>query len=77
MFHNSEKKFKLKVGYEADCGDPICCRPPHAPHENQPVNRPAGYFGDYQCDSPRSLAESVLNEALSRFPELDFVIMTG
>ena len=63
------------AGLEADCGDPICCRPPHGPA----TRRAAGPFGDYYCDAPRGLLEDMLDFISQRggLPAIDYVFWTG
>ena len=63
------------VGLEADCGEPLCCRPPN------PVatRRAAGTFGDFNCDAPRSLLVDMYDYAANRagLPPIDYVLWTG
>ena len=85
---NGEKKYILHlsdwhfdplymVGYEAECADPLCCRPPHAPLGGI-VKKPAGLFGEFKCDTPRILAESVLQHAKEIMNgTYDFVMFSG
>ena len=63
------------AGLEADCGDPLCCRPPN------PVatRRAAGRFGDFNCDAPRELLEDLLDYAANRagVGPISHVLWTG
>jgi sphingomyelin phosphodiesterase len=65
-----------QVGFEAECPDPICCRP--RPSFNKTIIRPAGIFGDYRCDSPLRLSEEVLKQAkLAAGDQLAMVVLSG
>lgn len=66
---------EYRIGAEADCGDPICCRSPSPP--NKRIKRPAGIYGDYNCDTPRTLALEVLRKAKSLVPNPRFVLVSG
>ncbi|KAJ7622053.1 sphingomyelin phosphodiesterase [Roridomyces roridus] len=59
------------VGAEANCTKPICCRD----FSTQRPTVPAGPNGNAQCDSPISLADSMLAEIERIGP--DFSIFTG
>ena len=63
------------AGLEADCGDPICCRPPN------PVGtrRVAGPFGDYRCDAPLALIDDMLDFIANRggLPAIDYILLSG
>ena len=62
-------------GLEGDCGDPLCCRPPVAVG----TRRPAGIFGDFRCDAPRTLLVDVYDFIANRagLPPIDYVVWTG
>lgn len=51
----------------------MCCRPPHGPG----VRKPAGKWGDFQCDVPMILVDNVLQTMKSTSPNMRFVIVTG
>ena len=38
---------------------------------------PPGMFGDYNCDSPWSLAESAVHTMRQNHPKPDFILWTG
>ncbi|KAK9721171.1 hypothetical protein K7432_003643 [Basidiobolus ranarum] len=62
-------------GFEADCGEPLCCRPPH--NSGPLIKRPAGLWGDYNCDASRLVIDSMLKAIPEVAPKIDFVVMTG
>ncbi|KAJ3772053.1 sphingomyelin phosphodiesterase [Lentinula raphanica] len=62
------------VGSEANCTKNICCRN-FADEAGDPITDPAQPFGNSKCDSPVSLADSML-EAVNSF-NAPFVIFTG
>ncbi|KAJ4488627.1 sphingomyelin phosphodiesterase [Lentinula lateritia] len=62
------------VGSEANCTKNICCRD-FADEAGEPVTDPALPFGNPKCDSPVSLADSML-EAVNSF-DAEYVIFTG
>ncbi|KAJ3759690.1 sphingomyelin phosphodiesterase [Lentinula raphanica] len=62
------------VGSEANCTKNICCRN-FADEAGDPITDPAQPFGNSKCDSPISLADSML-EAVNSF-NAQFVIFTG
>lgn len=68
---------EYKEGYEAECGEPVCCRPPHSPVLSDGVKRPAGRYGDRNCDVPRTLVESLIKFLPQAAPKVDAVFMTG
>ncbi|KAF5392862.1 hypothetical protein D9757_000982 [Collybiopsis confluens] len=62
------------VGTEANCTKIICCRN-FTDEAGHPVTDPAQAFGNSKCDSPPSLADSLL-EAVNSY-NAKFVISTG
>ncbi|KAJ4490159.1 sphingomyelin phosphodiesterase [Lentinula aciculospora] len=62
------------VGSEANCTKNICCRN-FADEAGDPITDPAQPFGNSKCDSPVSLADSML-DAVNSF-DAEFVIFTG
>ncbi|KAJ3783471.1 sphingomyelin phosphodiesterase [Lentinula aff. detonsa] len=62
------------VGSEANCTKNICCRN-FADETGDPITDPAQPFGNSKCDSPPSLADSML-DAVNSF-NAQFVIFTG
>eukprot|EP00005_Dracoamoeba_jomungandri_P012013 CAMPEP_0174277712 /NCGR_PEP_ID=MMETSP0439-20130205/61080_1 /TAXON_ID=0 /ORGANISM="Stereomyxa ramosa, Strain Chinc5" /LENGTH=594 /DNA_ID=CAMNT_0015370055 /DNA_START=264 /DNA_END=2048 /DNA_ORIENTATION=+ len=62
------------AGLEAECGEPICCRPPNPPG----TKRKAGKWGDYNCDSPRIVFDSMLDFINSTFGNtISYAVFTG
>ncbi|KAF4583315.1 hypothetical protein EYR38_002064 [Pleurotus pulmonarius] len=62
-------------GADAICSKPLCCR--NYPGQTSPPAQPAGPNGDYNCDTPPSLADSMF-EAIRRVaPGNKFSIFTG
>ena len=49
VVHLSDWHFdpEYSEGYEVNCGEPICCRPPNASGDE--ATTPAGKWGDYNC----------------------------
>src|ERR1044072_2436635 len=49
VVHLSDWHFdpEYSEGYEVNCGEPICCRPPNAFGDK--ATTPAGKWGDYNC----------------------------
>mmetsp|Transcript_17378 Transcript_17378/g.51931 ORF Transcript_17378/g.51931 Transcript_17378/m.51931 type:complete len:580 (+) Transcript_17378:28-1767(+) len=64
---------EYRAGLSAECGQPLCCRPPAAV-ATEP-SEAAGYWGDPRCDTPLRTVESALEDAFSR--NLSFVLWTG
>ena len=66
---------KYTAGLEADCGEPMCCRPPNL----VATRRAAGPFGDFNCDAPRALLVDLLDFVANRgdLPAIDYVLWTG
>ena len=62
-----------QVGAEANCTKPICCR--NFNSTDEAVSIPAGPNGNSQCDSPISLADSLIDAVGSIGAK--FVIFTG
>ena len=64
------------AGSSTDCGLDLCCRAAWSVPGN--TSGVAGMFGDYSCDSPSVLVQSVLqflNATLT--PRPDFILYTG
>jgi len=49
VVHLSDWHFdpEYSEGYEVNCGEPVCCRPPNA--FGGDATTPAGKWGDYNC----------------------------
>lgn len=62
-------------GLDTDCGEPICCRPPDGPAPAGNGTRVAGRYGDYNCDTPIT----VMNLLMETLKELDphMLVLTG
>jgi len=63
------------VGANSDCGLPLCCQPSDGPGTSP--NTTAGYWGDYNCDTPPHLAKSLLQSMQTQLPPPDFILYTG
>ncbi|RIA98368.1 Metallo-dependent phosphatase-like protein [Glomus cerebriforme] len=77
VVHLSDWHFdsEYSEGYEVNCGEPVCCRPPNAFGDE--ATSPAGKWGDYNCDIPRRLIESMLEFIPNVVPKIDYVLSTG
>ena len=65
--------FAYKVGSQADCPQPLCCRG----GEPAPGHSGAGQWGDYRnCDIPFWTAEAILKYA-AQTENIDFIYYTG
>ncbi|ORZ09835.1 Metallo-dependent phosphatase-like protein [Absidia repens] len=62
-------------GADAICNDPICCRSASTNHSN--VIKPASKWGEYTCDPPARLIESMLKYIPTIEKNISFGIMTG
>jgi len=51
-------KTAAKVGADASCTKPICCR--HYADKQGPITTPAGPFGHRHCDTPPALVQQLL-----------------
>ncbi|XP_071959555.1 sphingomyelin phosphodiesterase-like [Antedon mediterranea] len=66
---------RYKVGSNAECGEPLCCRDNDGPPAKGVAG--AGAWGDYRyCDSPKWLIINLL-EHLSSTEKFDAIYMTG
>jgi sphingomyelin phosphodiesterase len=63
------------TGSEANCTKPICCR--NFADQTGPVTVPAGPNGNSACDSPVSLADSMLSAAQQFGSSSRFSVFTG
>ena len=61
-------------GLNAECGEPVCCRPPNNP---APPGRPAGHWGDYKCDLPLWTANNLFEHLAKHKDQFDWVYWTG
>jgi sphingomyelin phosphodiesterase len=64
---------QYRAGLSAQCGQPLCCRPPAAVATSPSLA--AGYWGDSRCDTPLPTVHSMLSDAAAR--NLSFVLWTG
>ncbi|KAI8365386.1 Metallo-dependent phosphatase-like protein [Radiomyces spectabilis] len=62
-------------GSEAVCDKPFCCRSAYTDYSN--ITRPASMWGEYSCDTPLTLIESLLEFIPSVAPDISFGILTG
>lgn len=58
-----------------NCGEPLCCRERNGPGAN--ASSQAGAWGDYQCDTPVPLLESLFAHISAMNPPPDFILYTG
>ncbi|THZ64346.1 sphingomyelin phosphodiesterase [Aureobasidium pullulans] len=66
-----------QVGANYNCTKNICCRPYTAADAPGKTQFPAGQYGNTQCDSPRSLEQSMYNAIKTLVPDAAFSIFTG
>ena len=59
-------------GLTAECGTPLCCRPP-----NEPVSPAAGPWGDYYCDVPMATVNELFKHLADIKDQFDYVYWTG
>ena len=62
-------------GMNTACGLPVCCHEVNGPGPSGPTT--AGFFGDYSCDTPPQLAQSLLDFLATLDPLPDFILYTG
>jgi sphingomyelin phosphodiesterase len=65
---------QYEVGTNSTCSMPVCCRAQFGPGNS---THSAGAWGDYACDPPQSLVESLFEHIASLDPVPDFIIYTG
>ncbi|CAB5373212.1 sphingomyelin phosphodiesterase [Rhizophagus irregularis] len=77
VVHLSDWHFdpEYSEGYEVNCGEPVCCRPPNAFGDE--ATTPAGKWGEYNCDAPKRLIESMLEFMPNVVPKIDYILSTG
>ena len=66
-----------REGAPSSCGLPVCCHVGDTPPSVNATNATAGFWGDYACDTPPQLAQSLLDFLAGLDPLPDFVIYTG
>lgn len=66
---------QYEEGTETQCSKPICCRREYTNTES--ITEKASPWGSFQCDSPLSLIESMLEYIPEASPHTSFAIMTG
>ncbi|XP_065887574.1 sphingomyelin phosphodiesterase-like [Dysidea avara] len=76
VLHLSDIHIDLQYteGLRADCGDPLCCRPPNHP---APPGRPAGHWGDFNCDLPLWTLTSLFEHLVKIKDQFDWLYWTG
>ncbi|PBK67541.1 sphingomyelin phosphodiesterase [Armillaria solidipes] len=62
------------VGADANCTKPICCRN-YTDSAGDVIERPAGTYGEYGCDTPATLIHSLISQIAGSGSE--FTIFTG
>ncbi|KAK3062096.1 hypothetical protein LTS18_004828 [Coniosporium uncinatum] len=65
------------TGSNTDCGKPVCCRVYEDSDAPGSTSSPAGPFGDYACDVPVSLEESMHTAISEIAPNAAFTTFTG
>eukprot|EP01102_Stenamoeba_stenopodia_P022256 TRINITY_DN9203_c0_g1_i1.p1 TRINITY_DN9203_c0_g1~~TRINITY_DN9203_c0_g1_i1.p1 ORF type:complete len:593 (+),score=86.69 TRINITY_DN9203_c0_g1_i1:1782-3560(+) len=66
---------KYQVGALTDCGLPMCCRAEYGMGTNK--SNKAGFWGDYNCDPPMALVNSMFDYLINLQPQPDFILYTG
>ena len=76
ILHLSDIHIDLEYteGLNAECGEPLCCRPPNKP---APPGRPAGHWGDYKCDLPWATANNLFEHLSQHKDDFDWIYWTG
>ncbi|KAI9297579.1 sphingomyelin phosphodiesterase [Neoconidiobolus thromboides FSU 785] len=65
-----------ETGAEADCKAPICCQK-YSRNKGEKIKRAASQWGDYNCDIPQRLFESMLKFITNDLTPIDVVLFTG
>lgn len=76
-FSDIHVDLSYEVGASYNCTKNICCRPYTAADAPGNTSYPAGEYGNVNCDSPRSLEESMYDAILKYAPDAAFAIFTG
>ncbi|ORX59557.1 sphingomyelin phosphodiesterase [Hesseltinella vesiculosa] len=66
---------EYETNADAVCDKPFCCRSSFTDYNN--VTKPASMWGEYTCDTPLALVESMLEYIEEELPDVDFGLMTG
>ena len=76
ILHLSDMHFDpyYTPGLTNDCGEPLCCRVPNPPGNSYTA---AGYWGDYNCDTPLQTLENLMEYLASIQESFDWVYLTG
>lgn len=61
-------------GLSNDCGEPLCCRVPNPIGSGSTA---AGYWGDYNCDTPLQTLENLMQYLASNQDTFDWIYWTG
>ena len=79
VLHLSDIHIDLEYteGLNADCEDPLCCRPPNSPPKSGRTVRPAGHWGDYKCDLPLRTVDNLFEHLALHKDEFDWIYWTG
>ena len=62
-------------GLNANCSEPLCCRPPDS--ATAPHGRPAGHWGDHNCDLPLCTLDNLLEHLAEKKDEFNWIYWTG
>lgn len=76
VLHLSDIHIDLQYteGLNAECGEPLCCRPPN---NHAPPGRPAQHWGDYNCDLPLWTLTNLFEHLVKIKDQFDWVYWTG
>ncbi|GAA5814946.1 hypothetical protein MFLAVUS_008449 [Mucor flavus] len=66
---------EYEEGMETQCDKPICCRREYTDSKN--IVKKASRWGEFECDSPLSLIESMLEYIPKAISNTSFAILTG
>ena len=71
--------FNFKIGSNAACDKPMCCSEnnDHNSTKNGASFKPAGMWGDYNCDLPVWTYEALLEDIKTNHPDIDYIFLTG
>ena len=76
ILHLSDIHIDLEYteGLNAECGEPLCCRPPN---NSSLPGRLAGHWGDRNCDLPLWTANNLFEHLAKHKDDFDWVYWTG
>ena len=79
ILHLSDIHIDLEYteGLNANCEDPLCCRPPNSPPSHGQSKQPAGHWGEFKCDLPFETFNNLLEHLAQNKKEFDWIYWTG